>query len=51
MRKKAATLGKESMDKALAVLSADQKREWKDLTGESFGVQFQGFPVFRRPDN
>jgi hypothetical protein len=51
MRKKAATLGKESMDKALAVLSADQKQAWKDLTGEPFDVQFQGFPVFRRPSN
>jgi hypothetical protein len=51
MRKKAATLGKESMDKALAVLSADQKQAWKDMTGEPFEVQFQGFPVFRRPNN
>jgi Spy/CpxP family protein refolding chaperone len=51
MRKKAATLGKESMDKALAVLSADQKQAWKDLTGEPLEVQFQGFPVFRGPDN
>ena len=39
------------MDKALAVLSADQKRAWKDMTGEPFEVRFQGFPVFRRPDN
>ena len=51
MRKKEATLGKESLDKALAVLSADQKQAWKDLTGEPFEVQFQGFPVFRRPNN
>jgi len=51
MRKKEATLGKESMDKALAVLSADQKQAWKDVTGEPFEVQFQGFPVFRRPTN
>jgi hypothetical protein len=51
MQKKAATLGKESMDKALAVLSADQKQSWKDMTGEPFAVQFQGFPVFRGPNN
>jgi Spy/CpxP family protein refolding chaperone len=51
MRKKEATLGKESMDKALAVLSADQKQAWKDMTGEPFEVQFQGFPVFRRANN
>ena len=51
MRKKGATLGKESMDKALAVLSADQKQAWKDMTGEPFEVRFQGFPVFRRPND
>jgi hypothetical protein len=51
IRKKEATLGKESMDKALAVLSADQKQAWKDMIGEPFDVQFQGFPVFRRPNN
>jgi hypothetical protein len=50
-QKKEATLGKESMDKAVAVLSADQKQAWKDMTGEPFAVQFQGFPVFRRPNN
>jgi hypothetical protein len=38
------------MDKALAVLSADQKQAWKDMTGEPFEVRFQGFPVFRRPN-
>jgi hypothetical protein len=51
MQKKGAILGKESMDKALAVLSADQKQAWKDMTGEPFKVRLQGFPVFRRPDN
>jgi Spy/CpxP family protein refolding chaperone len=51
MQKKEATLGKESMDKALAVLSANQKQAWKDMTGEPFEVKFQGFPVFRRPNN
>jgi hypothetical protein len=51
MQQKAATIGKEGMDKALAVLSADQKQAWKEMTGEPFEVRFQGFPVFRRPDN
>jgi hypothetical protein len=51
MRKQGATLGKESMEKALAVLSADQKLAWKDMTGEPFEVRFQGFPVFRRPND
>ena len=54
MQKKAATLGKNSMDsieKALAVLSADQKQVWKEMTGEPFDVRFQGFPVFRRPND
>ena len=31
------------MDKALAVLKDDQKKEWKELTGEPFQLQFQGF--------
>jgi hypothetical protein len=51
MQKKAETLGKDRMDKALAVLSADQKPVWKDMTGEPFDVRFQGFPVFRRPND
>jgi hypothetical protein len=50
MQKKMETLGKDTMDKALAVLSADQKQAWKDITGEPFDVRFQGFPVFRRPN-
>jgi hypothetical protein len=53
---KIATLRKEGMDKALAVLSADQKDAWKDLTGEPFEVRFQGFGGGpggggRRPNN
>jgi hypothetical protein len=51
MQKKAETRGKDSMDKILAVLSADQKQAWKEMTGEPFDVRFQGFPVFRRPSN
>ncbi len=38
------------MDKALAVLSADQKQVWKETTGEAFSARFQDFPVFRRPN-
>jgi hypothetical protein len=48
MPKKMETPGKDGMDKALAVLSADQKQAWKDMTGEPFDVRFRGFPVFRR---
>jgi hypothetical protein len=48
---KMATLRKEGMDKALAVLSSDQKDAWKDLTGEPFEVRFQGFGGGRRPNN
>jgi hypothetical protein len=51
LQKKVETLGKDSTDKALAVLSADQKQVWKDMTGEPFDVRFQGFPVFRRPND
>ena len=51
LQKKVETLGKDSMDKALAVLSADQKQVWKEMTGEPFDVRFQGFPVFRRSNN
>lgn len=41
--KKMQAMRKEAMDKALAVLKDDQKKEWKELTGEPFTVQFQGF--------
>jgi membrane protein involved in colicin uptake len=39
--KKSAELRKSSMDKALGVLSDDQKKSWKDLTGEAFEVKFE----------
>jgi hypothetical protein len=39
------------MDKALAILSVDQKQVWKEMTGEPFDVRFQDFPVFRRPND
>jgi hypothetical protein len=35
-------LRKDFMDKALNVLTDDQKKAWKDLTGEPFQLQFQG---------
>ena len=38
---KITALRKETQDKALAVLSADQKGAWKDLTGEPFEIQYQ----------
>jgi Spy/CpxP family protein refolding chaperone len=50
-RRKLAELRKENMDKALAVLTADQKSTWKDLTGEPFEVQFQGGPGGGRRPN
>jgi hypothetical protein len=50
-QKKRETRGKDSMAKALAVLSADQKQVWKEMTSEPFDVRFQGFPVFRRPND
>jgi hypothetical protein len=40
-RKEMATLRKESMDKATALLSADQKMTWKELTGEPFEIRFE----------
>lgn len=39
--KKFQALRKETMDKALAVLSDDQKKAWKELTGEPFEVKFE----------
>jgi hypothetical protein len=40
--KKIAAIRKEAMDKAKDVLSADQKKDWEDMTGKPFTVQFQG---------
>jgi len=42
---KMTALRKESLEKALGVLTDDQKKSWKDLTGEPFEVRFEG----RRP--
>ena len=34
--KKMAAMQKENLDKALAMLTGEQKKEWKELTGEPF---------------
>jgi len=44
VRDKMTTLRKESLDKVLAVLTADQKTTWKVLTGEPFEVKFEPPP-------
>ncbi|MGE3819346.1 MAG: hypothetical protein AB7I30_07920 [Isosphaeraceae bacterium] len=46
MMAKMRELRKEGMDKAVAVLTDEQKATWKDMTGEPFEVQFQP----RRPN-
>jgi Spy/CpxP family protein refolding chaperone len=46
--KKMTELRKQGMEKALAALTDDQKKAWKELTGEPFEVTFQ--PP-RRPNN
>jgi hypothetical protein len=33
---------RETMKKVMAILSDDQKREWKELTGEPIEIQFAG---------
>ena len=40
-REKIATLRKETTDKIQAVLTEDQKKQWKDMTGEPFQVRRQ----------
>jgi hypothetical protein len=44
-REKIAALRKETLEKVQAVLTDDQKKTWKDMTGEAFEV------VRRRPGN
>lgn len=41
--KKMQAMRKEAMDKAVAVLKDDQKKAWKDMTGEPFTMTMQGF--------
>ncbi len=38
---KVAALRKETMDKVTSVLTDDQKKSWKDMTGEPFEVKFE----------
>jgi Spy/CpxP family protein refolding chaperone len=52
--KKVSTLRKETMDKVLALLTDDQKKSWKDMTGDPFELKFEGGPrggfgAFRGP--
>lgn len=42
MQKKVAALNKTTMEKISAVLHADQKATWKEMTGAQFEGQFQG---------
>ncbi len=47
-QKKMATNQKENWNKALAVLTSEQKSDWKELTGEPVEINL---PPFRRPNN
>jgi len=40
-RTKMTQLLKETMDKITGVMTDDQKKTWKEMTGEPFEVQFQ----------
>jgi Spy/CpxP family protein refolding chaperone len=40
-QQKTAALRKETLEKVTSLLNADQKKAWKDLTGEPFEVRFQ----------
>lgn len=46
---KIATLRKELTEKSLKVLTEDQTKKWKDLTGAPFEVRFEGFGGGTRP--
>ncbi len=39
--KKVATLRKETLDKVVALLTDDQKKTWKEMTGDPFEVKFE----------
>jgi hypothetical protein len=41
MRKQMDALNKAKMDKVTALLTADQKKTWKEMTGEPFEVKFE----------
>lgn len=42
-QKKMQAMRKESQTKAASLLSDDQKKTWKEITGEPFEVKFEGF--------
>ncbi len=46
---KFATLRKETMEKVTSVLTDDQKKVWKDMTGEPFEIKFEPFQGRRGP--
>jgi len=39
---KAGAVRKETMEKVLALLTDEQKKSWKEMTGEPFEVRFEG---------
>jgi len=41
---KVSALRKETMEKVLALLTDEQKKSWKEMTGEPFEVKFEGGP-------
>jgi Spy/CpxP family protein refolding chaperone len=41
-QEKVAALRKETMEKVVALLTDDQKKTWKEMTGEPFEVRFEG---------
>jgi len=42
-QKKVAALRKESSEKAIGVLTAEQKKKWEELTGKPFEIKMEGF--------
>jgi hypothetical protein len=38
---KMAALRKETMDKVTSVLTEDQKKTWKEMTGQPFEIKFE----------
>ncbi len=44
VRQKAATLRKETVEKVVALLTDDQKKAWKEMTGDLFEVKFEAPP-------
>ena len=50
-QEKMSALRKEFSDKAVAALTSDQKKTWKDMTGEPFEVKFEGGTRKKKTDN